>query len=240
MPAKRGVRESKWQLASPETFDRGDAAAPPYLMMLWPAATSPPGRQKSPARRPSPNGGRDARPRCRSLCCLAPRRMGLEVRLRVVPKAEGAPAAPGPPSPLRRPACAPNPYRAPLPRPSAKGVVDYPKNCTGPPPDTAMLPLHKGTASLPFKFFGPTGNSRLHRLRRSPPDAAALGPMAIPPVPLRQNRRSRIGPGQGAKAFKPTALTKGSLTPPSVDRSWPNPGLLGDDKGFASTVEALT
>ncbi len=66
MPTKRGVRESKWQLASPETFDRGDAAAPPYLMMLWPAATSPPGPQKSPATRPSPNGGRDARPRCRS------------------------------------------------------------------------------------------------------------------------------------------------------------------------------
>jgi hypothetical protein len=48
-------------------------------------------------------------------------------------------------------------HNRPLPRPSAKGVVDYLTNCTGPPPDTDLPTLPKGPASLPFQFFGLTG-----------------------------------------------------------------------------------
>src|SRR5216684_3351519 len=42
---------------------------------------------------------------------------------------------------------------APLPRPSAKGVFDCPKNCTGPPPDTAMPTLHKDRLLGHFSFL---------------------------------------------------------------------------------------
>jgi hypothetical protein len=51
-------------------------------------------------------------------------------------------------------------HNGPLPRPSAKGVLDYLTNCTGPPPDTDLATLPKGPASLPFQFFGLTALER--------------------------------------------------------------------------------